>query len=370
VSAVALRERLASLGSARPARTRVERRIPSGFEPAETPHGLVWRWAEMEPLGRVRGRPPAIAHAYVDTETTGLTGGTGTQVFAAAICLPQPVGLEVVQIFCPEPGLEAAFLWQVREEMGRVRRIATYNGSSFDLPLLRTRWIMSRLPGDFEHPEHLDLLTLTRALYRQRLDSCTLHVVEERVLGFEREDDLPGALVPRAYFEYLRQGWSRLLEPALAHNRQDVRSLHHLHARLLERAAGADPEMESPDWLALGRHLLRAGQHADGWRALRRAAETADSTASAAAGLLLARGLSRRRRYRAAERLLSDLHHHLPAHPPLTIARAMLLEWRLGDLQEARRLVSEQLAVTPLDSPYRHDLEHRLRRLVTRLGRR
>jgi uncharacterized protein len=370
VSAVALRERLGRLGATRTVRPAVERRVPAGFEAADTPHGRVWRWAEMEPLGRVRGRPPAVSHAYLDTETTGLSGGSGTQVFAASICLPQTAGLEVVQVFCPEPGLEAAFLWLVREEMGRARRLATYNGSSFDLPLLRTRWVMARLPGDFEHPEHVDLLTLTRALYRQRLESCTLHVVEERLLGFEREDDLPGALVPRAYLDYLRSGWSRLLEPALAHNRQDVRSLHYLHARLLQRVAGRDPDMESPDWLALGRHLFRAGQRADGWRALRRAAETVDSPASATAGLLLARGLSRRRCYRTAEGLLAGLHPVFPGHAQLTIARAMLLEWRLGDLALARRLVAEQLEVTPLDSPWRGDLEHRLARLVRRLGRR
>jgi uncharacterized protein len=371
VSALAVRQRLASLGGGRPQgrRQAVERRIPRGFEEVETPHGRAWRWAELEPVGRVRGTPPTVPHAYLDTETTGLAGGTGTQIFAAALCLPQPEGLEVVQLFCPEPAAEPAFLSLLQRELRRAARIGTYNGGSFDLPLLRTRWIMARLPGDFDHPEHVDLLTLTRALFRQRLESCTLRTVEDRLLGLERDDDIPGHLVPQAYFEYLRRGWSPLLEPALAHNRQDVRSLHYLHARLLERVDGGDAEMEAEDWLALGRHLLREGRRADGWRALRQAAASRDGQAAALAGLLLARGLARRRRYRAAETLLASLQDALPRHPQVTIARAKLLEWRLGDPGAAHALVAAELRQIPAESPYRFDLERRLVRLSGRRAR-
>lgn len=375
MSAPALRERLASLGRRPPRGPRPAppaRPLLRGFETVDTPHGTVWRWAEMESAGVVPGTPPRLAHAYLDTETTGLAGGTGTHVFAGAVCLPQPQGLEIVQLFCPEPAAEAAFLWQLREEVRRAPRVATYNGASFDLPLLRTRWIMNRLPGDFDHGEHLDLLTLTRALYRARLESCTLRTVEERVLGFEREEgsDLPGMLVPQAYFQWLRRGWSPLLEPALAHNRQDVRTLHYLHARLNRRTLGSDPDMEGQDWLALGRHLMRRGRRADGWRALRRAALEGDGPAAATAGILLARGLSRRRRYRAAEIVLAELQQRLPGVPEVAVARAILLEWRLRQPGTAHRVVVAQLAALPGFSPHRPDLERRRARLERRLGRR
>src|SRR5439155_21252028 len=165
-------------------------------------------------------------------------------------------------------------------------------------------------------------------------------VVEERLLGFEREEDLASALVPEAYLAYLRHGWSPMLPMALEHNRQDVVSLYHLHARLLLRLSGRDPWMESPDWLALGRHLLRAGRRADGGRALRNAAELADGPESARAALLLARRLARRRRHRAAESVLSRQDALLEARatpePLLAIARARLLEWSLRDLAGAR----------------------------------
>ena len=112
--------------------------------------------------------------------------------------------------------------------------------------------MLARLGGEFIHPEHLDLLHLTRALFRQRLESCTLHTVEERLLGFEREDDLPSALVPEAYFAYLRRGRSPLLEAALRHNRQDVISLYHLHARLLQHVGGRSPSMRAAGLARIG----------------------------------------------------------------------------------------------------------------------
>jgi len=227
---------------------------------------------------------------------------------------------------------------------------------------------MARLPGELQHPDHLDLLTLTRSLYRQRLESCTLRAVEERVLGFDREDDLPGPLVPQAYFAYLRRGWSPMLEAALRHNRDDVLSLFHLHSRLELRLQGEDPRMEAPDWLALGRHLLRGGRRADGWRALRRAAEEGRGPASVLAGLLLARGLGRRRRFRSAERLLAALQDGRPAEVHLTSARARLLEWRLGDPAAARDLVAATLDELAQASPYRSDLERRLGRLDGKVG--
>src|SRR2546428_443540 len=130
--------------------------------------------------------------------------------------------------------MESAFLHALREELERADSLAPCNGGSFALPVLRTRWVMARMPGDLSHAPHVDLLTLVRALYRHRLETCTLRFVEERVLGYERDDPLPSALVPESYFDYLRAGSLDFLEAALEHNRLDVISLVHLHARLLE----------------------------------------------------------------------------------------------------------------------------------------
>jgi uncharacterized protein len=360
----------------------VERQVPRGFERAETPYGTAWRLVDVLPTGRPSGPPPPVPHAYLDTETTGLAGGTGTQVFAASVCRPGPGGLELTQLFLADPSGEPAFLHLLQEELLAAEGVATYNGATFDLPLLRTRWVMARMPGELEHPAHTDLLTLTRSLYRQRLETCTLRVVEDRVLGFEREGDLGGWRVPEAYFAYLRRGWSPLLEAALEHNRQDVLTLYHLHARLGLRLEGRDPWMESEDWLALGRHLVRVGRRADGWRALRRAAEPGDGPASALAGLLLARGLARRGRVGAADRLLAAVAGHGAAESPqrvglrdlaaevlVAVARARLLEWRLREVAAARDLVGATLERLPAASSHRPDLERRLRRLEAKAAR-
>jgi hypothetical protein len=347
----------------------VERIVPPGFEAVETVHGTAWRHADVLAPGRLPGPAPGVPHAYLDTETTGLSGGTGTQVFAVAVCRPVPAGLEVTQLFLADPAGEPAFLWLLQETLEEAGGLATYNGGRFDLPLLRTRWVMARMPGELRHPAHVDLLDLTRSLLRPRLERCTLRVVEERLLGFEREGDLASALVPEAYLAYLRHGWSPMLPMALEHNRQDVVSLYYLHARLLLRLSGRDPWMEGPDWLALGRYLFRTGRRADGWRALRNAAELADGPHAARAALLLARRLARRRRHRAAERLLADVDTAATRDPQLAIARARLLEWSLGDLAAAREVVVDALQHLAPDSPFRVDLEWRLQRLERKLLR-
>lgn len=369
--ATALRERLASLG-ARPLGAKPpapDRRLPEGFERVETEAGHAFRRLDHHPTGAM---PPApVTSAYFDLESTGLNGGAGTYAFAAAVARPQPGGgLELVQLFLTDPSGEPAFLHLLAQELAQVEVVASYNGACFDLPLLRTRWVMARMPGELPHPPHLDLLHLTRALLRQRLESCTLRAVEERVLRYERDDDLAGALIPEAYFEYLRRGWSPLLEPTLHHNRLDVLSLCHLHERLRHRLEGRDVDMEAADWLALGRHLSAIGRRADGWRALRNAAEMGQD-ASAAAGLLLAARLTRRRRAgrraAAAQTLLAGLEAALPGRFELTVARARILEWRLRDHLRALAAVESALARGGRRSPHGLDLERRRERLLRRL---
>ncbi|TMC07460.1 MAG: hypothetical protein E6J41_16060 [Chloroflexi bacterium] len=117
----------------------------------------------------------------------------------------------------------------------------------------------------------------------------------------------------------------------------------------------------------MGRYLFRTGRRADGWRALRNAAELGDGPESAHAALLLARRLARRRRHRAAERLLAGVERRAWREPRLAIARARLLEWSLGDLAAARDVVTGALADLPADSPFRTDLEWRLQRLERKL---
>ena len=354
-----LRERLNRLGSAPPPpRAQRSYELPRGFEDVLTPFGMAAMRADVIPLPALDPDPGGVA--YVDTETTGLTGGAGTYIFAAAVARPIDCGLRVAQLFLPEPGMESAFLHALHEELEPAVGVATFNGGSFDLPVLRTRWVMARMPGEFSHAPHVDLLTLVRALYRHRLENCTLRFVEERVLGYEREDPLPSALVPDAYFDYLRVGSRDLLSAALEHNRLDVISLVHLHSRLLRRLQGGDVDMDADDWLALGRHRWRRGARADGWRALRNATAFARGEASATAGLLLSRRLQRRGSIGAADRLLDWLESSVREDMRVSVARARLLEWRRRDPGQALRVVEDAQRRMP---ELAAELEPRLARL-------
>src|SRR3989454_6813290 len=376
--ASSLRERLTRLNHpvhGAPPRPRPQRsyELPRGFEEAMTPFGTAAVRQDVIPLPRLDPDPGSVA--YVDTETTGLGGGAGTYVFAAAVATPIDCGLRVAQLFLPEPGMESAFLHALREELERAESLATFNGGSFDLPVLRTRWVMARMPGELSHAAHVDLLTLVRALYRHRLETCTLRFVEERVLGYERDDPLPSALVPEAYFDYLRAGSLDFLEAALEHNRLDVISLVHLHSRLLRRLQGADADMDADDWLALGRHRWRRGARADGWRALRNAAPFAQGEAAATAGLLITRRLVRRGSIAGADQLLGWLESSVSDDVRLSVARARLLEWRRRDPEQALMVVEDAQRRMPDAAG---DLEHRRTRLLRkvelgggdRLGRR
>ena len=359
------RERLTRLGA--PPRPRPQRsyELPRGFEEVHTPFGVATLRQDVIPLPPLDPDPGNVA--YLDTETTGLAGGAGTYVFTAAVARPIDCGLRVAQLFLPEPGMEAAFLDALRTELEPAAGIATFNGGSFDLPVLRTRWVMARMPGELVTATHVDLLTLVRALYRHRLENCTLRFVEQRVLGYERDDPLPSALVPDAYFNFLRFGALDFLEGALEHNRLDVISLVHLHSRLLRRLQGADVDMDADDWLALGRHRWRRGARADGWRALRNATTFAKGEAAATAGLLLSRRLVRRGAIAGAGELLGWLESCVSDDVRLSVARARLLEWRRRDPGGALAVVEEARRRIPEAAP---ELETRRSRLLRKVRKR
>lgn len=361
-----LRERLTRLGAPPPRpRPQPSYELPRGFEEIDTPFGVAAIRQDVIPLPPLDPDPGQVA--YLDTETTGLTGGAGTYVFAAAVATPIECGLRVAQLFLPEPGMESAFLHALRDEIKPASGVATFNGGSFDLPVLRTRWVMARMPGELTHGPHVDLLTLVRALYRHRLESCTLRFVEQRVLGYERDDPLPSALVPDAYFGYLRAGNKEVLEAALEHNRLDVISLVHLHSRLLRRLQGADVDMNAEDWLALGRHRWRRGARADGWRALRNATAFATGEAAATAGLLISRRLLRRGSVASADRLLDWLEATARQDVRVSVARARLLEWRRRDPRAALKVVEDAQRRMPEAAV---DLEARRERLERKVDRR
>jgi uncharacterized protein YprB with RNaseH-like and TPR domain len=180
----------------------------------------------LDPIsgGLIRGVPPA-KWCFLDTETTGLAGGSGTYAFLIGIGRITPQGFRVRQFFMREFGEEASQLSAVFEHLKEFDVVITYNGRTFDQPLLETRFRMMRQRSPFSTLEHLDLLHGARRLWKLRFDSCRLVDLENQILGVERQGDLPGELIPYVYFEYLRTHEILRLVPIFHHNAVDILTL-------------------------------------------------------------------------------------------------------------------------------------------------
>ncbi len=162
---------------------------------------------------------------YLDTETTGLSGGAGTVAFLVGMGWLTPEGFELRQALMRDYPEEKYLLREVADTLERFDIICTFNGKSFDVPLLRDRLLMNRMDTACLDKPHIDLLHMARRVWKLRLKRCNLGNLEEAVLGMGREDDLPGCLVPERYFSYLKTGQFDLLRDVIRHNAQDIASL-------------------------------------------------------------------------------------------------------------------------------------------------
>ncbi|MBR5109207.1 MAG: ribonuclease H-like domain-containing protein [Clostridia bacterium] len=209
---------------------------------------------------------------FLDTETTGLSHGAGTVAFLVGVGYFDEAGFVVRQYLMRDYDEEPLLLSHVAEEMAKGKILCTFNGATFDLPLLETRFTMQRMREMYVSKPHVDLLPASRRVWKLRLKHCNLSSLEEAVLGMRRQDDLPGALVPERYFSFLKTGDFSLLEDVLAHNAQDIISLAHILDRLI-RLHDAPLLAEQPeDLFSLGRVYEKRGR-AEGARMCYRAAD-------------------------------------------------------------------------------------------------
>ena len=218
---------------------------------------------------------------FFDLETTGLSGGTGTLAFLAAIGRPSEGGLSVTQVFLADYPGEPLFISAILEALGADAVLVTYNGKSFDLPLLRTRCVMNGLAPPPE-TRHLDLLHVSRRLWRSVHGGASLGLLEEAVLRKDRGPDVPGSLIPALWFAYLSRGEEGRMDLVMSHNASDVATLASLLA--LESAIFASPLDHSGDGgldrAALGRCLLALGRAGEGEALLEAAARDGDERAA------------------------------------------------------------------------------------------
>jgi uncharacterized protein YprB with RNaseH-like and TPR domain len=162
---------------------------------------------------------------FLDTETTGLGGGSGTTAFLVGMARFDADGLLVIeQLLLRSPADEAAMVDAVAENLAAAAMVVTYNGKAFDLPLLASRAVMTRRPPLPARP-HLDLVHVARRLHKTRLGSCRLVTLESEVLGFERGPDIEGGEIPARYAHFLRTGDESALLAVVEHNAWDLASL-------------------------------------------------------------------------------------------------------------------------------------------------
>jgi uncharacterized protein len=225
---------------------------------------------------------------FLDTETTGLAGGTGTVAFLIGIGAFTEDAFRMRQYFLFDPVGEAQMLEDAITEVVASSGLVTFNGRQFDIPILQARSILRlRRMRAFENIPHLDLLPPARRFWRGRLESCALSSLESAVLGVMRSgDDVPGWEIPALYRDYLSRGDPQPLERVLYHNRQDVLSMVTLATEILSRfALSADEIQDAGDALAMARSLQLRGSLGRAEALYHAALRRADHPEDAFAGL-------------------------------------------------------------------------------------
>ncbi len=162
---------------------------------------------------------------FIDTETTGLTGGVGTVPFLVGLGSFSEGGFRIEQFLMRDYNEEHAFLHFIKEKLEDCEALVSYNGKGYDLNLLASRFMLARMENPARDIPHLDLLFAARRLWHRRIADCSLSSVERHIINFNRQGDIPGYLIPGLYFDYLRSRDGKLLEPVFIHNRWDILSL-------------------------------------------------------------------------------------------------------------------------------------------------
>lgn len=382
---------------------------------ARTPQTL----APLYPTSALDGATDFSRIAFIDTETTGLGGGAGVYAFMVGVGTFEEEGKQAVrpqwsaakgksvevdastqlaprnsqfvirQFFMRHPGEELALLTALAELLEDRIGLVTFNGRSFDVPLLRGRYKLNRHYLNVDAPHalwndaapHLDLLHPARRLWKGRLSSCALGALERAILVHERSgEDVPGSLIPTLYQQFLMNGDARSMRQVFYHNLEDILSMTFLAERICRHFAdplddGEDRELHGADLLALGQVHEQMGSADQSERALRRALPLLDPAARAEAYCSLGRLLKRQERWSEAAEVWQEWITTIPGPDPRPYEElAKYCEWQIVDLEQALMwtgwaLHNQQSAPSWQRSRQSIDaLTHRLERLRAKLA--
>jgi uncharacterized protein len=319
---------------------------------------------------------------FLDTETTGLAGGTGTYAFLVGIGWWEEDGFVVEQFFMRDHGEEPSLLLDILERLDQRRVLVTFNGKSFDWPLLQTRFQMTRVGAVPEPLAHLDLLHPARQIWRLRLQSVALTQLERHILQFDRGADIPSETIPQRYFDFLRGGPPETMAEVFHHNQMDLCGLAELALRITRILA--DPESSgcgAGELFGISRLLQRRGHESLAGRMFQRALEdglpaSAEQVALRELAFLAKRGQNYELSNSLWEKLLGDSAEGLKAYEQLAIyyehhafmpqKAAALSREALVRLQESFR--AGRLPIRKYQQ-WHASFQHRLTRLATKAAK-
>jgi uncharacterized protein YprB with RNaseH-like and TPR domain len=319
--------------------------------------------------------------AFLDVETTGLAGGAGTYAFLVGLGWFEGEDFRLRQLFMRDYSEERALISLVEDTLAPLSGIVSFNGKAFDVPLLESRFILSRRRFPLSSAPHLDLLHTARRLWRLRLESCGLSNLETEILGLQRQGDVPSQLVPQIYFDYLRYGLVEPLEGVFYHNAQDILSLAALTA--LSCSLFDDPlrgeASTAEDLYSLGRLYSQVGL-GDRAEAVLKAALAASIPEDLRTQTIcdLSFHLKRQDNWTEAIELwqLAIEENHGRLYPFVELAK--YYEHKERDYTTAEQLVLRAIDLVETSSPGRgrwwaeqrlEELEHRLQRLQLKMAR-
>ncbi len=304
---------------------------------------------------------------FIDTETTGLASA-GTLAFMVGVGFFDGDVFIVRQYFLRDHGDEEAMLLQLTELLAGKRGLISFNGRSFDIPLLNGRFLMNRLPSPLHDLPHFDLLHPARRLWKHRFGSCSLGNLEERLLGVHRtHQDIPGALIPALYHRYLADGDGRQMARVFYHNELDMLSMVTLAAEILRQFGQPDPADHPIDLFSLGRWQADLGDGAMAEQCLKLALDgdlplPIFHQSLARLALLFKRQNRREEALPLWQQFAATSFDDVTAHVEL----AKYYEWQTGELKTAVFWTDQAITLTN-DPIARAELAHRRQRLERKM---
>ena len=319
-------------------------------------------------LGLTGGELDIERCAFIDTETTGLSGGAGTVAFLVGVGFVKDGLLTVRQFIMPDYSAEEDLLAALAETLAPFDTVVHFNGKRFDMPLLKTRFIMKRLEYKWRDLEELDLLYPARRVWKLRLGCCKLSYLEEMIFNAPRGHDIPGSEIPQRYFDSVKTGDKSLLDDVIEHNRQDIVTLTALLVKLNALYSKPESAGEQLDIFSLGKAFENLGEKqtarrlytlAGAPRAINTVSDLRGNKYAGEANYRLYRLMLRSGEYDKCEQLLNTMLRRQQMGDLPRIELSKLYEHRLKRMRDALDIIE------PV--PEDEELTKRKKRLKTKL---